>query len=211
MQTGVSSLQGLSLTVMKKGIVRHLPRRGMLDAMKLDAAGGNMVSAMRSSACNDATQVDDEMLAGYFSPRCNTLESFGTACSSDPFAATTPGCAFHEDFEDLVANYCTASGTTWQDACDMRAEETEGNNDVSTARLGACLGDDDADTDCTPLLIAHCDDTDNPANQFAMVCGNVGNSMNRVAQLQKACAEGGLGASTLCTDQNPRKGLIVRR
>ncbi len=192
---------GTVLDGYEKGYCETLATAWHVGCDELDAAGGNMVSAMRSSACNDATQVDDEMLAGYFSPRCNTLESFGMACSSDPFAATTPGCAFHEDFEDLVANYCTASGTTWQDACDMRAGLNEGINDVSTARLGACLGDDDADTDCTPLLIAHCDDTDNPANQFAMVCGNVGNSMNRVAQLQKACAEGGLGASTLCTDQ----------
>ena len=192
---------GTVLDGYEKGYCETLATAWHVGCDELDAAGGNMVSAMRSSACNDATQVDDEMLAGYFSPRCNTLESFGMACSSDPFAATTPGCAFHEDFEDLVANYCTASGTTWQDACDMRAELNEGNNVVSTARLGACLGDDDADTDCTPLLIAHCDDTDNPANQFAMVCGNVGNSMNRVAQLQKACAEGGLGADDLCTNQ----------
>ena len=167
----------------------------------LDAAGGNMVSAMRSSACNDATQADDEMLAGYFSPRCNTLESFRTACSSDPFDATTPGCAFHENFEDLAANYCSASGTTWQDACDMRAELNEGINDVSTARLGACLVADTADTACPSLLIVYCDDTDNSANAFEGVCGNVGNSTDRAAQLQKACAEGGLGANSLCTDQ----------
>ena len=167
----------------------------------LDAAGGNMVSAMRSSACNDATQADDEMLAGYFSPRCNTLESFRTACSSDPFDATTPGCAFHENFEDLAASYCSASGTTWQDACDMRAELNEGINDVSTARLGACLVADTADAACPSLLIVYCDDTDNSANAFEGVCGNVGNSTDRAAQLQKACAEGGLGANSLCTDQ----------
>ena len=171
----------------------------------LDAAGGNMVSAMRSSACNDATQADDEMLAGYFSPRCNTLESFRTACSSDPFDATTPGCAFHENFEDLAANYCSASDTTWQDACDMRAELNEGINDVVTARHDACVTSVNADafpdTDCVMIATDYCDDTENSANAFSDICGTTGYNMNRAAQLQKACAEGGLGANSLCTDQ----------
>ncbi|MGU9962827.1 MAG: hypothetical protein ACNYPD_01840 [Candidatus Halichondribacter symbioticus] len=178
----------------------------------LDAAGGNTVNDMRGSVCEDATQADDANAPGYFNPRCNTRESFRVSCSSNPFDTDdTPGCAFHGDFEELAANYCKASGTAWEESCDMLALATEGINDIVTARLDACLVADDVDTDCPSLLIVHCDDADNSANAFAMVCGNTGNSNDRAAQLRKACAEGGTNANTLCSNNDNERAKVYCR
>ncbi|MCA8835709.1 MAG: hypothetical protein K8953_11570, partial [Proteobacteria bacterium] len=168
-----------------------------------DLVGTSAVNRARTLACTLEAEVPTN--AG---SRCNDDISVINLCKDDPLASNFPGCAFLAKFEEYVTDYCTGENT-WQDACDMRAEAEARDNDVFRARLGACLVADTAEpTDCPPLITAHCGDTDNSANAFEDICGTSKYNANRGAQLQKACAEGGLGAmnsGTFCTDKSRAK------
>ena len=161
-----------------------------------DFVGTNAVDTARTGACTLEAEVPDNAEL-----RCNDDTSTINLCEDTPLASNFLGCPFLDKFEEYVTNYCTAPTTAWHVDCNPRAEADGGNNVVSIARRDACLASADVmafpDMTCATITNEYCSDTDNSANAFDAGCGVVAvypeDGTTRAKQLQKACAEGGMG------------------
>ncbi|MCH9663970.1 MAG: hypothetical protein K0U66_10020, partial [Gammaproteobacteria bacterium] len=164
-----------------------------------DLVGTNAVDTARTGACTLEAVVPTNAEA-----KCNDDISTINLCKDTPLASNFLGCPFLNKFEEFATNYCTAPTTAWHVDCNTRAEADGGNNVVSIARRDACLDNPSVNTAmCPGVRTAYCSDTDNPANAFHARCETaIYAGTTRAEQLQKACAEGGMGASTLCSDND---------